>query len=107
MHNLLPLQLTRIADFRAAPSLERIPSIRQAKSVLEFAAAAEDNGATFACATFSPKTMERPMQSAFAVTLNVTCEYRPSRTFVGLARILMFHCYLNSARGQCEFGRTG
>ena len=43
--------------------------------MLEFAAAAADHGATFACASFAPETMERPMMSAFAITLNVTCEY--------------------------------
>ena len=53
--------------------------------MLEFAAAAEDNGATFACATFSPKTMERPMMSAFAITLNVTCELYVYRVLQSLS----------------------
>ncbi len=69
-YNVIPF-----SAFPSTPILESLPSIRQAKSTLEFEASASDNGATYSCATFSPKTMDRPMHSAFKFTLNVTCEF--------------------------------
>lgn len=62
-------------DFQGQPKLEVIGSMKQVKSILQFQARAEDHEAVFSCNSFSPQTMDSPLETEQKLQLNVTCEY--------------------------------
>lgn len=67
-------------DFQGQPKLEVIGSMKQVKSILQFQARAEDHEAVFSCNSFSPQTMDSPLETEQKLQLNVT--FPPQRIVI-------------------------